>query len=399
VIDLVDEYVDLSSNLPASPLFRKWAGIFGVAVMTRRRVWMVVPGFDEDMPLYPNFYILLVAPPAVGKTVAAKTLVKRLKTFNEVRFAPDDITGPRLVENLGDPKHKDAPEWIGGKLVKVTHRAAVVSEFATFLPRDDFKFMATLAALWDNEDVYEKETKTAGSDNLESLFVNILGGVQPAWFADQLPRGAFDQGLFARIIFIFNDDATPPKVAGRDRPDLARWDPWLGEMEKVLALKGEFDVPEVCHERMQAWIDGGMEPAPTHPLLANYRSRRHMHVYKLAMIHAISARRELSMTPEDIEWGIETLVQAEKFMPAALAVAGANPNRLYEEQAINVVLANWAKSKPTSETTIRRILLQNMPAHLVEASVDNMLASGRLGLQAGEKPNRMFKAGAYARAT
>lgn len=396
---LIDDFVRLSENTPACALFRKWAAIFGVAVMTRRRVWLVMPGFDEDMPLYPNFYILLVAPPGRGKTVTAKRVQKLLNRFPEVRFTADDTTAPRLIQDLADATRKDAPDWLGGKLVAVTHRAAILSEFANFLPRDDADFMASLSALWDNEEVFLKETKTAGIDRLENIFLNLIGGVQPAWFSEDLPRGAFDQGLFARIILVYSDYVKPLVVTGIARPDPARWEPWLADMERVLHLKGQFVVPETVHERMQTWIDKGQTPVPTHPLLANYSARRHMHVYKLAMISALAARRELKLEPCDIDWAIETLLEAEQYMAKALAVAGQNPNRLYEEQAVTAVLAGWTpqSSKPTSETRVRAMLMQNMPAHLIDASIENLIGSGRLSVTAGEKPNRMLKPGPYAR--
>lgn len=395
---LIDEFVRLSENLPVCALFRKWTAIFAIAVATRRRVWMISPGFDADLPLYPNFYILLVARPGIGKTLAAKRVEKLLRHRGELRFTPHDITGPALLKNMADPTRRDPPEIIDGQMVQVTHRAAILSEWANFLPHDDFDMMATLSTLWDSEKTHEKETVMRGGETIENVFLNILGGVQPAWFAEQMPRGAWGQGLFARVILVQSDEKIE-EDEDADIPDPSRWDPWLAEVEKVMHLKGRMHLSADAKAEMKKWRLSGYDPAPVHALLEGYNGRRKMQVWKLAMVSALASRRELVVRGSDVLWGIATLAEAEKTMPAALAFAGNNPYRMYEEMCIDAVLTAWnAKpSRPTTESVVRGVLMRNLPAQYIDATLDNLIAAGRLGVHMGEKPNRQLKPGPNAR--
>ena len=396
---LIDEFVRLTEGtLPACSLFRKWAAIFGVAAVTRRRVWMVVPGYEDDTPLFPNLYILLVAEPGVGKTVTANRIQKLLKNRPEIRFTPHDITGPALLKNMADPERRDPMEEIGGRSLQVTHRAAIISEWANFLPHDDFEFMSTLSALWDSEDSHEKETIMRGTEEVTSIYLNIIAGVQPAWFAEEMPRGAFRQGLFARIILVFSDEKVSVDEEA-PRPARNRWNGWLAEIDKIMMLKGEVRVlPEAAHA-MKAWRLADYAPKPEHALLQAYAARRHMQAWKLAMISALAERRDLTIRASDIEWAKATLIEAEASAPNALAFAGNNASRLYEEMAVQYVLDRWfgSPSKDTSEGDLRLTLSRNIATQYMDATVEGLVAAQRLSVVMGEKPNRKFKPGINAR--
>ena len=54
----VDTFVEYTAFMPTSPLLRRWAGISAIAGALERKVWAESMG----KPLYPNMYIMLIAP-------------------------------------------------------------------------------------------------------------------------------------------------------------------------------------------------------------------------------------------------------------------------------------------------------------------------------------------------
>ena len=77
----IDSFATLFGESGAPPMFRTWAAISAVAGVMERRMSVNV-GYG---PLYPNMYVVLVAPPGIGKTELTSQVWgfwKRLSTGN-----------------------------------------------------------------------------------------------------------------------------------------------------------------------------------------------------------------------------------------------------------------------------------------------------------------------------
>ncbi len=262
--DLIEKFVTLTDNGLAPERYRRWAALVMIAAILDRRVWTSIrPG----MPLFPNLFVLLVAKPGVGKTMAILPARSCVETQSHVGLSPDSITHERFVAMLAERAEVLDPEE-----EMPTHRATIalmLSEWGTFLRSPDNDDLAMLAQLYDCGD-YSAETISRGLDNAESLYVNIIAGCTPAWFAEGFPPNSYEQGLPTRMHFIYSNElatgdqpdfefSDDPLVVGRTVADklLQELDP-----DSVGRADGKFHLLMDCHDSIMGQMRiGDLETA------------------------------------------------------------------------------------------------------------------------------------------
>ena len=206
------------------------------------------------------------------------------------------------------------------------------------------------------------------------------------------PPTALQQGFATRLLPVYSDEAVRQKLfANKNRQKREERKAVLQSLwEHMQTLKGEFEWLEAAQDRFTEWYELGEEPRPTLPLLNDYCGRRLQMVAKLAMISAVSRTGKLIVGLEDVNRALDWLFEAAATMRMALRGAGASPWHTHEMTAVMAV-AN--SPEPVSESEVRRMLGRYMPATMLSASIDGLVAQGRLVVVSGSAPKRTFKAG------
>jgi len=76
-----------------------WTGVSTLAGALRRKVWVDMGYFKW----FPNFYIILVAPPGiVSKSTTAGIGMSLLRQVPDIQFGPDVITWQALVQSFAE---------------------------------------------------------------------------------------------------------------------------------------------------------------------------------------------------------------------------------------------------------------------------------------------------------
>ena len=108
-VDWIDTFVSYSEGIPSPEIFRLWVAISIVGGAMERRCWMK----SARGVLYPNMFILLVAPPAVGKTQAISLAMeivyasrKGIEASAVMKIAPSSVTKASLVDAISDAGKK-----------------------------------------------------------------------------------------------------------------------------------------------------------------------------------------------------------------------------------------------------------------------------------------------------
>ena len=376
-MDFISDFLTATDNGLSPERFRRWAALVTVAAILDRRVWTSIrPG----KVLFPNIFGLLVAPPGTGKTMALLSAREVLKTQPHVVLSPDSITHARFIEMLG--KRATAVETVDGVPRRRATAALILSEWGTFLRKPENDTLSMLAHVYDCED-YDAETISRGKDFAENLYINILSGCTPAWFAEGFPPNSYEQGLPTRMVFIYSDASL-----SRDIPDFSFMhdDPanetamtvakalW-GQAEKIAAARGFVAWSAKAARAMNAWKRTDFAPKPTDPMLRGYCERRPLQVAKLAVLVAMSRHPErLVVDEEDFETAKETLLEVEPDMPKALKAAGGNTFQLRMEAVYQFVLLEWRQTKtPVDEYRLRQRLSRMVPPHMLATIVDAMV--------------------------
>lgn len=299
--DWLQAYVDYTSYTEAPTHMHFWSGVSAVAGALRRRVW--ISQFEFEW--YPNFYIILVAPPGVvAKSTTADISMKLLRQVPGIKFGPDITSWPSLIEAFEESTEAFdiAQEWH-----VMSPLTLVSSELGNLVDPNDRKLINVLIDLWDGKTGrIKKRTKNAGQNEIENPWINLIACTTPTWIAENVQEHMLGGGFISRCIFVFADkkrkhvpylDEAIPDNVKRTREKLVQ------DLEKISLLAGEYKISEEARRWGRSWYEQHSSAAHAHlekERFGGYLARKQTHIHKLAIVLAAANRDELIITAEDL---------------------------------------------------------------------------------------------------
>lgn len=394
--DFIDSFLAETDDGLSPERFRLWCALSTLSAASDRRVWTSIrPG----MALYPNLYVLLVGPPGAGKSQGITKARRLLETQDHVSLSPSSTTHEAFINLLA--QRAKVPDTEGEVPMRRATMALVLSEWGTFMRKPSNDDMALLADAYDCGDI-ERFTIGRQWDRAPNVFLNILAGCTPAWFAEGFPPNSYEQGLPSRFHFIYQE--SPENAAlpdfnftvledADDNPFIQKF---LPHLDKISRLRGFIPWSPEAAALFNEWKMSGFAPIPDDPMLAGYCVRRPLHLAKIAVLCAMSNHVEDPVVREnDLRRAMTIMFDAEKDMPKALSAAGGNTYRLRENAISSFVDARWRETKkPVAEWEVRQKLGKLVPPQLVKTILDEMIASGSIRAIEGTKaPQRRLTPG------
>src|SRR5215472_1548354 len=180
----ITSFIRQTENLESPEIFRKWAGIGVLSAALERRVWSRTKGSS----MYPNMYIMLVAPPGVGKSAIIGHSENLLRKIPELYVSPSSVTSASLIDTLAI-----AQRAIMGPVLTTFNSVQVISsELQNFLPEYNAAFMGVMTKLYDCE-LYEERRRTGKVQHvrIDNTQISMLAGTTPSYLNTFLPEGAW----------------------------------------------------------------------------------------------------------------------------------------------------------------------------------------------------------------
>ena len=338
--DWLQAYVDYTSYTEAPTHMHFWSGVSAVAGALRRRVW--ISQFEFEW--YPNFYIILVAPPGVvAKSTTADISMKLLRQVPGIKFGPDITSWPSLIEAFEESTEAFdiAQEWH-----VMSPLTLVSSELGNLVDPNDRKLINVLIDLWDGKTGrIKKRTKNAGQNEIENPWINLIACTTPTWIAENVQEHMLGGGFISRCIFVFADkkrkhvpylDEAIPDNVRRTREKLVQ------DLEKISLLAGEYKISEEARRWGRSWYEQHSSAAHTHlekERFGGYLARKQTHIHKLAIVLAAANRDELVITAEDLSTAHSMVTDLEAEMAKAFSQVGQSETALYARKLIAFVAA------------------------------------------------------------
>jgi hypothetical protein len=389
----IESFVKYTKNTPTTELFCSWSGVATISGALQRKVFTTT----YDRRTYPNLYVFLIGPPGEGKSVAideAKEIYKLLPPGRLVT-APNSGSRQQFYKRMAssftivqDNNNKTLTSYSG------VH--AAIGELRTWLRDGDADFQSDLNAFYDCEaqwshsikgkTTFQSEEKTKDGKGEEDMIkfpcLTIVGGLTPVGFRAVLDERAFDDGLGARIIPVYDERRRALMEKQRSEGKLVQ-DPFetltsvearqklygdlVYDLQVITELCGEYVFTNEAKDEFRRFELEGHLTEPNEPRLMSYNLRRPRHLIKLAQIRAADTRNELCILPEDIIWAEDFLVKTEFTMPKALEVFGNNPLQKAMEQVVAKLgkmykdtLAKDHKAIGVIETAFKHGILQEI---------------------------------------
>jgi hypothetical protein len=362
----IESFIDETDGIPSPKLFRKWAAITAIGGALERRVYVDT----AESAVYANLFVLLVAPPGVGKTMAIRKPVELWQRTQSLKVAPDDLTKASLLDALAASKQIHILD--GGKDMLEYHSMQIgADELGVLLPAHDLSVMSVMNKLFDNVDLY-KESRRGRDDDLEmrNPQVTLLAGTQPDFLASLLPPEAWGMGFMSRMIMVYQGESPRPNLFGARRK--FNVNALVADLKDVCKLHGEMAFTEEAKKELIEWYAGGLKPIPQHLKLKHYNPRRILNVLKLCMISSVSRNSKMLIELCDIDRARSWLLEAETLMPEIFKDMSGKSDRDVIQDLQGFVWQLWVSSgkKPVHKSRIDAFLSNRTPAYNMKVLFD-----------------------------
>lgn len=346
--------------------------------MLERRVWSHTLGSD----LYPNLYVILVAPPGVGKSIVLTKAEAMLRSVRDIYVAPSSVTTASLIDTINASQRVLVN---GVQAPMIFHSLQVISsELGVFLPAYDPAFMNTLTKMYDGE-FYEERRRTGKVNHIriETPLLSILGASTPSYLNSFLPEGAWDQGFTSRTILVFHSTATKRELFPDDNNDTEQlYKDLVFDLSKLKEVYGKFEWEQRARTAIRDWHQNGEKPVPLHAKLKHYNSRRLTHIIKLSMISSIAKSMTLRITADDFIQAMEWLFEVEGVMPDIFTSMGTSVDARAMEDLYYIVQRQFARTgRPVGEHILVNFLKDRVPSYAITRMIEIMVKAKQLELK------------------
>jgi hypothetical protein len=384
--------------------FSTWCAVLAISSALKREVWINW----HPSNLYPNFYILIVAPAGAAKKGVAidqfsyvvQSMQQYIENHNirvmkEMKVFEDKITGEGLAKflknyigkNTGVPLLDEDGKPImreGRPIVykKTAEIVLVAEELGTMLSRAQYNqdLTTTLTALYNTKDMGGELTVKRGKVKLPNLFTNFIGGTTPDAFRESIPRSAVNEGFLSRMIICYQPSCVQcysiPRSIGIARAELASRLAWLAE-----ANSGSWTLsPEAfaCYDTWYKGIKYKFDSARFHP---SAQSRFGIHMLKLSLIlaaqrytpHLKAASRIIDL--EAVEDAIALLEATASTAPSLIEEVESSPMARLERRILN-----YLRERPTGAKRVRLMQNMHLTAFEVTQVVTDMYNGGKIAI-------------------
>lgn len=283
--------------------FWLWGGVFTLCSSLQRKVWLP---FGLEL-LYPNLYIMLVAPPGKCRKGAPLGLAKRMLEEIRINVAIDSGSKRALTKQL-EEFAKTGYFEVDGKPRTQCAMAIISKELSSLLAVDPKGMIEVLTDLYDSHDTWFYGTSTQGKDSLHNICIACFLGTTPGWISSNLPEEALTGGWASRVAIIA-ENSKYKRVTLPATPPIEQYNNLVGDLAHIASLTGEFKWGEGAYTLYDKWYQG-LDSKYTEvkdDRMHSFLERIHIMVLKVGMILRVAYSDKLILTKDDLGQAIDLL--------------------------------------------------------------------------------------------
>ena len=315
--DWLDGYVHYAENSEPPKIFHPWIGISMLAGALGRKVHTSL-GFET---LYPNLYIILLAPSGCRKSTAINIGRQIMAPIAGIKIGAQATTREMLIKDMAESmvSYEDADG-----IAFHSSFTQVASELHVFLRKANVELLADMCSWYDCESPWENRTKTSGIDTINGICLNLIAATAPEYMPSMFPIEAIGGGATARMIFVVAHtisrlDPDPKLTKGQ----IGLGQTLVNDLEQINMIVGEYTKTKEAQEYYNSWyVKQGKNPPLKDPRFLRYCARRGAHIHKLSMVCAASRYNTTVIELQDLQRAIKLLELVERKMEQAFEGVG-----------------------------------------------------------------------------
>lgn len=312
-----------------------WSGVSALAAIVNGRVWTHMGRYQ----IFPNMYIVLLGPPANGKTSALRRAEKIVRAVGDFSLSAQSETAEGLVRFMRDKCVRQLS--LDGQAVDYTPISLYLSELSNFFGRDAPGMIDFLTGVWDcGGEQFHRRTKGQGEDLLERPNVNLLAGTTPDWITTYLKTDIIGGGFTRRVVFanesMVDDDIRVPWP--EDTPDRLRArDNCIAYGQVLRDITGEMRYGPGARAWWDKWYC--TRPLPREFDVRGYHKSKPVLLLKVATLIALSKAPVLEINIEDLEVALALLDKTEPNLSKVFSGIGRNELNAIAHRALEAIAA------------------------------------------------------------
>ena len=323
-------------DLESPDLYLDWGFYFLISSCLQRRIW-TSQGINA---IYPNLFMLLVGPPACGKSRLI-SMISDIIEDNELKimskdkkqtaplfpYTADSITAEALSRYLAEECTKAFTLEDGSDYVHASC-TMLIEELGVFLKKRTEDTVNMLNQLYDARN-YRYYTKKQGKDNVQNVCVSMIAGTTPAFIRECFNENLISQGFTSRFIVVYQDE---PRFLRQftgftDKHIQARADV-VQHVKKLSKRCGPVPMSKECAAYHKKRYESGSyinNRINSSPKLDLYYARKNIHLQKLALaVQMGNSAESKEVTLEAFKYAEKFIAETELFMHRSYDLTGRN---------------------------------------------------------------------------
>lgn len=289
-----------------------------------------------------------------------------LRKSQTVPLAPNDMTKQGLLDCLANASRGGVDA--SGRPFDYHYMDIIVSEMSNFMSQYDKELAGVLTDLFDNPPVNEEQKRGLGKESKLIPFpgLSMLLGTATENLGATVTTEMWGSGFMARVILVYSCEEVLVEDLFQETPFAeAIGESIILSLRKINSFSGPMAWTEEAAEALRDFYRNAKKTAPLHHRLANYTTRRWLHLAKLVMIAALSEER-MEVTVADFLQGLSWLTLAENEMPEIFKdMQQHEDGKIYEDLRRDLVHIHMKGKRNIHVSVLARWLSTRVAAHSV----------------------------------
>lgn len=309
-------YKEYTQSTQMCPRFNFFSLAALIGAIIKRKVSFQRSSYALFPPLFPNIWVILLAPQGKGNKSSAlrvaKNLSLKLSSKDAPKFLAAKLTPEALVKAMaGRILTEEVIDKVDKNLLHILKKSAqgvlYGSELGVLLGKEKYNtgMIALLTDLYDCPTEWSSDTVTRGDQKLYNVCISIMGASTPDWMQSMLPTDAFKGGFMSRLLFVAFPEGWNRRIADPLPPPEGLEEKLLQGLVKIAQLKGDMSWTKDAKQFFSDWYMN--LPNSDLGVKASYLERKQDHLLKLAMILQIAQDCSLTMTKETLTQSLHIL--------------------------------------------------------------------------------------------
>jgi hypothetical protein len=364
--ECVEQHTDAPSN------FITWSALSFIGAALKNNVYFDIGTYT----LYPNMFVVLVAPPGVGKGTAmniVEDMNKEDKLNKIVNTLSDRVTAEKIIEQIADG-WSQAPKLVNNQLVigAKEHSCLLFStELRTLLGSSDW-MLEFLEEAWSKK-TFDYQTKNKGSVFIDDMCCSVLAASVPDFLrnVNRESHMVITGGFSSRCLFIYAESTSKdlpfPEPLKANKKSKALWDNLILDLRAISKLHGKFSIDADAKITLLKYLaqnkvalDAADSESET-----NFRARVKSHAIKLAIAFSVSRGDSLIIDKFDI---INSIAEINKVIGSI--------KKLFRGAGDSVDAASTARVQAFIEkrgSATKKEILRALHRHLTDGDLERIL--------------------------